>query len=63
VKKCLQNAKKPKSNLGKEQSEALRKLREDDSIVILPADKGNALVVMNKEDYASKMEEILNGDD
>ena len=63
VKKCLQNAKKPKSNLGKEQREALRKLREDDSIVILPADKGNATVVMNKEDYARKMEEILNGDD
>ena len=63
MKKCLQNAKKPKSNLSKEQREALRKLREDDSIVILPADKGNALVVMNKEDYASKMEEILNGDD
>ena len=63
MKKCLQNAKKPKSNLGKEQREARRKLREDDSIVILPVDKGNALVVMNKEDYASKMEEILNGDD
>ena len=31
--------------------------------MILPADKGNATVVMNKEDYAKKMEEILNGDD
>ena len=55
MKKCLQNAKKPKSNLGKEQREALWKLREDDSIVILPADKGNANVVMNKEDYAKKI--------
>ncbi len=63
VKMCLQNAKKPKSNLGKEQREALRKLREDDSIVILPANKGNATVVMNKEDYARKMEEILTGGD
>ena len=60
MKKCLQNAKKPKSSLGKEQREALKKLREDDSIVILPADKGNATVVMNKNDYARKMEEILN---
>ena len=45
VKKCLQNSKKPKSNLGKEQREALpslRKLREDNSIVIY---KGNATVV------------------
>ena len=31
VKTCLQNAKKPKFNLGKEQRKALRKLREDDS--------------------------------
>ena len=61
VKMCLQNAKKPKSR--KEQREALRKLREDDAIVILPADKGNATVVMNKEDYVKKMEEILNGGD
>ena len=63
VKKCLQNAKKPKSNLGKEQRGALTKLRDDDLIVILPAGKENATVVMNKEDYARKMEEILNGDD
>ena len=31
AKKCLQNTKKPKSNLGKEQREALRKLREVNS--------------------------------
>ena len=61
--KCLQNAKKPRLNLGKEQREALRKLKEDDSIVILPADKGNAIVVMNKEDYDKKMKAILDGGD
>ena len=63
MKKCLQNAKKPRPNLGKEQREALRKLKEDDSIVILPADKGNAIVVMNKEDYDKKMKAILDGGD
>ena len=35
VKKCLQNARKPRPNLGKERREALKKLREDDSIIIL----------------------------
>ena len=63
VKKCLQNAKKPRSNLSKEQREALKKLKEDESIVILPADKGNATVIMNKEDYEKKMEDILDGSD
>ena len=63
VKKCLQNAKKPRPNLSREQREALKKLREDDSIVILPADKGNATVVMNKEDYDKKMADILDGGD
>ena len=63
VKKCLQNARKPRPNLGKEQREALKKLREDDSIVILPADKGNATVVLNKEDYEKKVENILDGRD
>ena len=63
VKKCLQNAKKPRPNLSREQREALKKLREDDSIVILPADKGNATVVMNREDYDRKMADILDGGD
>ena len=61
VKKCLQNARKPRPNLGKKQREALKKLREDDSIVILPADKGNPTVVLNKEDYEKKVGNILDG--
>ena len=43
VNKCLQNARKPRPNLGKEQREALKKLREDDSIVILPLTRGKQL--------------------
>ena len=38
---------------------ALSSLRKDDSIVILPADKGNATVVMDREDYRQKAHEIL----
>ena len=60
VKTCLQNAKKPKSNLGEEQRKALRKLREDDSMVILPAGKVISLSYEYKENYTKKVELILN---
>ena len=60
VKTCLQNAKKPKSNLGEEQRNALRELREDDSMVILPAGKVISLSYEYKETYAKKVELILN---
>ena len=36
------------------------KLRKDDTRIVLTADKGLALVVMNKEDYEKKAEELLN---
>ena len=38
---------------------ALKNLRHNDSIVILPADKGNVTVLMNKDDYKEKMQEVL----
>lgn len=31
----------------------------DENIVILPADKGNAMVVLNKSDYADKIKILL----
>ena len=34
-------------------------LRADDTIVILPADKASATVVMETEDYHRKIEELL----
>ena len=37
----------------------MEKLREDDTRIVLTADKGVALVVMNKEDYEKKAEELL----
>ncbi|XP_049267759.1 uncharacterized protein LOC119378700 [Rhipicephalus sanguineus] len=39
--------------------EAMKRLQNNKSIVILPADKGNATVVMNRDDYVSKMTEHL----
>ena len=44
----LQQVKVPKDNLSKSERSSLKELREDESIVILPADKGRATVILNK---------------
>ena len=38
---------------------ALKDLNTDENILILPADKENATVVMNTTDYEYKIEELL----
>ena len=38
---------------------AIRELQKDTEIVILPADKGNAMVVMERSEYISKMNMML----
>ena len=47
----LQNSKPPKDNLSKDERKALKELQSDTSIVILPADKGRSIVILNHEDY------------
>lgn len=59
VSKILQRAKPPKPNIDKRMKRALADLRKDDTIVILKADKGNATVVMNREEYRTKMLHML----
>ena len=63
VKKALkksQNAPRTPSNITKEEGKALHELRKDKNRIILTVGKGVALVVMNKADYISKSEELLN---
>ncbi|XP_030764236.1 uncharacterized protein LOC115888610 [Sitophilus oryzae] len=55
----LRTAKAPKSNLSREEHQALKSLNADKDILVLPADKGNATVVMKSEDYRSKIEDLL----
>ena len=38
--------------------QALKRLKTDNNIVILPADKGRVTVVMNKTDYFDKMDAL-----
>ena len=49
----------PKSNLPSHLRQAANTLRKDQSIVILPADKGNVTVVMNREEYTDKIKTML----
>ena len=57
---AIRNARVPKDNLSKDQRKALKELREMDDITILPADKGNATVLMDKKDYHNKLSAMLN---
>ena len=55
----LQKASPPKDNLSKKQRQALHSLKEDKEITFLPADKGRATVILNKEDYIKKCNDHL----
>ena len=55
----LRKGQVPKSNLNKEERRALSQLRKDQDSVILTVDKGVAMVVLDKEDYISKAQELL----
>ncbi|XP_078355921.1 uncharacterized protein LOC144640707, partial [Oculina patagonica] len=56
----IQSASIPNSNLTKDEQQALKRLKTDDNIVILPADKGRVTVVMDKTDYYHKMDALVN---
>jgi len=49
------------SNLSPEELKALKSLKSNKDIMICKADKGNSIVVLDKETYMSKSEEILKG--
>ncbi|XP_046400869.1 uncharacterized protein LOC124167115 [Ischnura elegans] len=57
----LKNAVLPKANFSKNERNALNSLRRKTSIVVLPADKGNATVLMKSDDYREKVLELLSG--
>ena len=59
IHRILENEKPPVSNLSKKERIAMQTLKNDKSIVIVPADKGRCLVVLDKEEYTSRMEEKL----
>ena len=55
----LPKASSPEDNLSKKQRQALHSLKEDTEITTLPADKGRATVILDKEDYIKKCNDHL----
>ena len=51
---AIKSSKDTKSNISKAVKTALRSLKQENSITILPADKGRATVVMDKTEYEKK---------
>ena len=59
INSLLRRAQVPKPNLSKHESIGLAQLKKDKDRVVLTADKGVAIVVMEKEDYTQKAESLL----
>ena len=57
--RVLRSSKLPKDNITKEQRLAVKEMRTWKDEVILPADKGNATVVMKRSDYNGKILQLL----
>ena len=59
IKTILKKIQPPKSNITIEKRRALVKLRKDKSKIILTADKGLSLVMMDREEYIRKAQALL----
>ena len=55
----LQQAEPPEPNITKEMRDALKNLKEDESIMVLPTNKGRASVVMDTDTYRAKMSTLI----
>ncbi len=57
--KAIKQSKVPDSNISQGERKALTRLKKDRSIMILPADKGTALVVIDTKEYEAKCLNLL----
>ena len=55
----LKKVRAPHTNIMKEESQDIGSLRNNPDLIILPADKGYATVVLDKEAYDTKLREML----
>ena len=58
--RVLRSSHPPKPNLTKAQNIALRELKRDRDHIVLTADKGVPMVVMERQDYINKANQLLN---
>ena len=59
IREALRKTHLTRRNINREEIQALAELKRDSSKVIIPADKGVALVVMAKPDYITKAQDLL----
>ena len=59
VKSILKNIHPPKPNFIKEEAKAIKELKKDKDRIILTASKEVPMVVMDREEYIKKSEELL----
>ena len=59
TKAILKNIRPPRPNISKAEEKAMQELRKDQGKIILTVDKGVAMVVLEKEDYIRKSEDLL----
>ena len=59
TKQIFKKIQPPKPNIMKEEVKAIQELKRDKERVILTANKGVSMVVMDKEDYIKKSEDLL----
>ena len=56
---AIRRAKRPSFNVGKDKRKAWKELKKHKSIQIEQADKGNATVILDADDYNEKAHELL----
>ena len=56
----LRTSHPPKPNLTKAQSQAIKKLKRDRDCIVLTANKQVAMVIMDRQDYINKSNNLLN---
>ena len=58
INKVLSSCHSPKPNLTKVQTQALKGLKKDMDRLVLTADKGVAMVIMDRQDYVNKSNQL-----
>ena len=59
IKQIFKKTQPPKPNIMREEAKAIQEVKRGKERVILTADKGVSMVVMDKEEYIQKSEELL----
>ena len=60
INRVLRSSHPPKPNLTKAQNSALRELKRDRDCIVLTADKGVAMIIMDRQEYINKPNQLLN---